>query len=119
MTQLIKRAISSFENKQGSKPTNFIIYRDGVGDSMREQVLANEIPQLRSVISDLYNEVSTPPAITVVVVNKRITQRFFVQEGKRLVNPPSGCIIDRDLVENDGNQSNGVFDFYLTPANTT
>jgi aubergine-like protein len=86
---------------------------------MREQVLQNEIPQLKQVISDLYNEVAAPPAITVVVVNKRITQRFFVQEGKRLVNPPSGCIIDKELVENDGSSAAGVFDFYLTPANTT
>lgn len=78
MVALIRKAIHSFETRQGCKPTNFIIYRDGVGDSMREQVLGAEIPQLKEVIQQLHNGVATPPAITVVVVNKRITQRFFV-----------------------------------------
>jgi len=37
MKDLIRKAIASFENSNGGKkPTNFIVYRDGVGDSMRE-----------------------------------------------------------------------------------
>jgi aubergine-like protein len=90
---------------------------------MRDQVLNFEIPQLKSVISDLYNAIAEQPAITVVIVNKRISQRFFIEEPNgRLSNPPSGCIVDRSLVENEGttNENNGgKFDFYLTPANTT
>ncbi len=83
MKDLIRKAISSFENNnKGKRPTNFIVYRDGVGDSMREQVLMREIPQLREVIADLYNRVAEQPQITVVVVNKRITQRFFVKDGR-------------------------------------
>lgn len=65
---------------------------------------------------------SEQPEITVVIVNKRITQRFFVEDNQgRLSNPPSGTIIDEQLVEQDGKNSDmpGVFDFYLTPANTT
>ena len=59
------------------------------------------------------------PEITVVVVNKRISQRFFVKsESGRLSNPPSGCIIDKGLVESHGEEKK-VFDFYLTPASTT
>ena len=123
MIELIRKAISSFESSnKGLKPTNFIIYRDGVSDVQRDMVLAQELPQLRTVIADLYNKVAEQPEITVVVVNKRITQRFFVQEQNgRLQNPPSGCIVDRKLIEQDGesNGDGGVFDFYLTPSNTT
>lgn len=124
MKDIIRRAIHCFQNAhKGAQPTNFIIYRDGVGDSMREQVLASEIPQLQAVIADLYNKVAEPPTIAVVIVNKRITQRFFIQESNgRLSNPPSGCIVDKSLVEHEGDgkeDKNGVFDFYLTPANTT
>lgn len=34
------------------------------------------------------------------------------------MNPPSGCIIDRGLVENSGNdkQPDQDFDFYITPS---
>ena len=50
------------------------------------------------------------------MVNKRITQRFFVKDGRgHLMNPPSGCIIDRGLVENS-DTANGAIDFYLTPS---
>jgi hypothetical protein len=69
----------------------------------------------------LYNKATSKPQITVVVVNKRITQRFFVKDEKGcLRNPPSGCIIDQGVVENDGKDNpRGVFDFFMTPANTT
>jgi len=55
------------------------------------------------------------PEITVVVVNKRISQRFFVTDGKGILsNPPSGCLIDQQLVES--HSSEGSFDFFLTSA---
>lgn len=124
MKVLIKRAIEVFKTSQGAKPTNFIIFRDGVGEQMREQVLSSEISQFHAAIADLYDqEKEDIPEITVVVVNKRITQRFFVSDERsgELRNPPSGCIIDRQLIEQDGSgqEKPGVFDFYLTPANTT
>jgi hypothetical protein len=59
------------------------------------------------------------PKIALIVVNKRINQRFFVKDNQgRLSNPPSGCIIDRELVENEigASEVNKQFDFYLTPA---
>ena len=53
------------------------------------------------------------------MVNKRINQRFFtVDERGQLNNPPSGCIIDRGLVEHSGDDSDlkKPFDFFITPA---
>lgn len=85
---------------------------------MREQVLRQEITQFKEVIKSLYNKAKTVPEMTLVVVNKRITQRFFIkdQNGK-LSNPPSGCIIDHTLVEHDDGDKN--FDFFMTPSTTT
>ena len=96
MQEALKKAIQVFAtNHRNEFPTNFVIYRDGVGDAMRDQVLSTEIPQFESAINELYNKVTSKPSITVVVVNKRITQRFFVKDEKGcLRNPPSGCIID-------------------------
>lgn len=79
MREPIERAIRSFADQhQGHYPTNFIIYRDGVGDAQRHQVLASEVPQLENVIKQLYKQDMDLPDITVVVVNKRISQRIFV-----------------------------------------
>jgi hypothetical protein len=67
----------------------------------------------------LYNTMAEKPQITVIVVNKRISQRFFVLDKKgQLYNPPSGCIIDKGLVEEHKSDSK-QFDFFLTPASTT
>jgi hypothetical protein len=120
MKDSIEEAIKSFsKNHNGEFPTNFIIYRDGVGDAQRDQVLSAEIPQFEAAIIKLYNKAAEKPEITVVVVNKRISQRFFVTDAQgRLTNPPSGCIIDKGLVENQGAESK-KFDFFLTPASAT
>lgn len=49
------------------------------------------------------------------MVNKRIAQRFFVKDTEYdLSNPPSGCIVDSELVESSGDK----FDFYLFAAET-
>jgi aubergine-like protein len=51
-------------------------------------------------------------------VNKRITQRFFVEnENGTIDNPPSGCVIDKDLVEKS--ETSAEFDFFLIPQHTT
>ena len=36
-------------------PEHIILYRDGVGDSMRKKVVRVEISQLRKAIDELYN----------------------------------------------------------------
>jgi len=120
MKDSIVEAIQTFaKNHNGEFPTNYVIFRDGVGDAMRNQVLATEIPQFEAAINKLYNKASYKPEITVVVVNKRISQRFFMKDSQgRPVNPPPGCIIDKGLVEDHGSNSE-KFDFYLTPALTT
>ena len=73
---------------------------------------------MKEAISETYNLAAKRPAITVVIVNKRITQRFFVEdEFGNLHNPPSGCLIDEGIVENA--DSNVEYDFYLVPQNAT
>ena len=76
----LKRALVCFEERHKDFPEHFIIYRDGVGDAMRKQVLQKEITQFREAIHETYNKAKTMPKITVIIVNKRITQRFFVED---------------------------------------
>lgn len=85
---------------------------------MRDQIVAKEITQFKEVIKEIYNSSQIPP-ITLVVVNKRINQRLFIEgkEGSQnFVNPPPGSIIDADLVEN---AEQNCFDFFLVPQLTT
>lgn len=84
---------------------------------MRRQVLELEVPQFKELVNEIYNKAAYKPKITVIIVNKRISQRFFVQDANgNLVNPPSGCIIDKNLVENQGKDE---YDFFMSPASAT
>jgi hypothetical protein len=56
-------------------PDHIFIYRDGVGDSMRKQVIDFELDQLKKIVReeyDLENLKNKGPQITLVIVNKRV-----------------------------------------------
>ena len=97
----IRNAIEVFARNNGNKyPQEIIIFRDGVSSAERAMVIQSEVSQFQHACNEMYNQAAEQPKITLVVVNKRIIQSFFVADSNgRLMNPPSGCIIDRDLVE--------------------
>lgn len=80
---------------------------------MRDQIIDKEISQFKEALKPIYNSASGIPPITLVVVNKRINQRMFIQNGQKYDNPPPGSIIDSNLVENES--KNECFDFFLVP----
>lgn len=74
MKEALQAAIEAFQERNNRNlPTNYIIFRDGVGDAMREQVIAREVSQFKEAFRELYNKVAVSPQVTLVVVNKRIT----------------------------------------------
>ena len=77
MKQCYANAIDEYSRVNSSRVEHIIIYRDGVGDSMREQVVRDEVMILRQVIKEKCP--IEQPKITLVIVNKRINQRFFEQ----------------------------------------
>lgn len=119
LANALKNALTIFCKKHGGNdlPEHFIIYRDGVGDAMRHDVIKYEISQFRKVIDEVYNKAATKPMITLIIVNKRIMQRFLTQQNGEIINPPAGTLIDKGLVENS--DSDQQFDFYLSPQNVT
>lgn len=51
MQDAVVQAIEAFASQHdGQTPTNFIFFRDGVSDAMREKVLKNEVNQFESAI---------------------------------------------------------------------
>lgn len=112
----LKQALRAFNENEKKMPEKIVIFRDGVGDGMRQQIETKEVGQFREVLQKLCNKAAIPK-LTLVVVNKRINQRMFLQRGGRFDNPEPGTILDHSLVENqDGNKQ---FDFFLTPQMTT
>ena len=119
---ILKNAIEVFaRNNKNSRPTDIFIYRDGVSAAERTQVIDRELAQFNECFNECYNQASAKPRINLIIVNKRIIQSFFVLDrNNNLQNPPSGCIIDRDLVESSSvDSANREFDFFLVPVRGT
>lgn len=105
-------------------PSRIIVYRDGVGDGQLHSVASFEVQQILDSIKALGQDYTwvgfgfffcvcfddqwaTPwrlsfapvprPKLTVVVVKKRISSRFFTLFGGKTSNPPPGTVIDTEV----------------------
>ena len=112
----------------GTLPDHIFIYRDGVGDSMRQKVIDFELEQLKKILTDEYDPKSEGralPQITLIIVNKRVRQRFFEKSAdhpgshtSHILNPPQGTYVDHGFVE-QSEVIEGRFDFFLVPHSVT
>ena len=111
---LMTESLNEFKTKNGVFPANVVIYRDGVGDSQRKAVLLYELPQIQAAIrkatgaSEEVKDEDLAVKVMIVLVNKRVGQRFFNCENpNRLMNPMPGTIVDTSVVAPD------TYDFFL------
>ncbi|KAL0979478.1 hypothetical protein UPYG_G00185620 [Umbra pygmaea] len=91
----LQGALKSWAKHNKGLPSRIIVYRDGVGDGMLQSVVNYEVPQIMESIRTMGE--SYEPKLTVVVVKKRISSRFFARIDGRLANPPPGTCIDTEV----------------------
>lgn len=111
-------ALREYERFNNAKVEHIIIYRDGVGDAMRDQIKKAEIYTLNQLLKKEFK--MAPPKITLVVVNKRINQRFFEsfnQNQATVKNPPCGTIVDSNLVCSQEGET--IYDFFMVSQTAT
>eukprot|EP01017_Pseudomicrothorax_dubius_P019013 TRINITY_DN2093_c0_g1_i6.p1 TRINITY_DN2093_c0_g1~~TRINITY_DN2093_c0_g1_i6.p1 ORF type:complete len:362 (+),score=85.72 TRINITY_DN2093_c0_g1_i6:49-1086(+) len=101
---LFKEAILEWFTHNRDIPETIIFFRDGVSETQEIALLTLEIPQILESFSDIASEYK--PKLAVVVIDKRITQKFFASEQGRMVNPPQGTLIDQVIVSKN-------YDFYM------
>uniref|UniRef100_A0A8C5BZH4 Piwi like RNA-mediated silencing 1 n=1 Tax=Gadus morhua TaxID=8049 RepID=A0A8C5BZH4_GADMO len=94
-------ALKEYLKFNGVLPSRIIVYRDGVGDGMLQSVVSYEVPQIIESIR------SIGPKLTVVVVKKRVSSRFFAHIDGKVANPPPGTVIDTDVTRPEW------YDFYI------
>ena len=74
-------------------------------------MLLYELPQLQAAIRKVTGQPEGEPLeikLIIVLVNKRINQRFFnCDNPSRLMNPAPGTIVDKTVVAHD------IYDFFL------
>uniref|UniRef100_A0A3Q3GWI1 Piwi-like RNA-mediated gene silencing 1 n=1 Tax=Kryptolebias marmoratus TaxID=37003 RepID=A0A3Q3GWI1_KRYMA len=86
-------------------PSRIIVYRDGVGDGQLHSVVNYEVSQIMDSIKSIGQDYE--PKLSVVVVKKRISSRFFTQIGDKVTNPPPGTVIDTEVTRPEW------YDFYI------
>eukprot|EP00347_Sterkiella_histriomuscorum_P022852 403336910 len=123
LTEYFAGALEAYKDYNGGLlPEQIFIYRDGVGDGMRQVIIDEELVQLQKVMQDFYRDSETnqvkEPNVTLIFVNKRVRQRFFETNAGQISNPPAGTCIDSGFVE-QSEVISGKFDFFLVPHQAT
>ncbi|XP_051950414.1 piwi-like protein 1 isoform X2 [Xyrauchen texanus] len=91
----LQAALKAYLKYNNSLPSRIIVYRDGVGDGMLQSVVDYEVPQIVQSIKTMGQDYE--PKLSVVVVKKRISSRFFARIDGKIANPPPGTVIDTEV----------------------
>ncbi|XP_036382657.1 piwi-like protein 1 isoform X3 [Megalops cyprinoides] len=91
----LQDALKAWLKYNNCLPARIIMYRDGVGDGMLQTVVSYEVPQIMECLRALGQDYM--PKLSVVVVKKRISTRFFARIDGKLANPPPGTVIDTEV----------------------
>ncbi|XP_065103397.1 piwi-like protein 1 [Paramisgurnus dabryanus] len=91
----LQAALKAYLKYNNSLPSRIIVFRDGVGDGMLQSVVEYEVPQIMQSIKTM--GVDYEPKLSVVVVKKRISSRFFARIDGKIANPPPGTVIDTEV----------------------
>ncbi|KAL5150659.1 Protein argonaute 6 [Glycine soja] len=92
-----------YDSSNGRKPTQFIVFRDGVSESQFEQVLTIELNQIIKAYQHL-GEVNVPK-FTVIVAQKKHHIKLFQPNGPE--NVPPGTVVDTTITHPRN------YDFYM------
>nr|ASR73908.1 piwi-like protein 1 [Acipenser dabryanus] len=101
----LQAALKAWYKHNNCLPSRIIVYRDGVGDGQLQSVVNYEVPQIMGCIKALGQDYN--PKLTVVVVKKRVSARFFARIDGKPSNPPPGTVIDNDVTRPEW------YDFYI------
>ncbi|KGN47971.1 protein argonaute 16 isoform X1 [Cucumis sativus] len=92
-----------YSTSKGRKPTQIVVFRDGVSESQFNQVLNIELDQIVKAYQHL-GEVNIPK-FTVIIAQKNHHTRFFLPGASE--NVPPGTVVDTKVVHPKN------YDFYM------
>ncbi|XP_038559676.1 piwi-like protein 1 [Micropterus salmoides] len=95
LKKALSAALKDYLKINGCLPSRIIVYRDGVGDGQLHSVVNYEVSQIMDSIKSMGEDYS--PKLSVVVVKKRISSRFFAHMQGKVTNPPPGTVVDSEV----------------------
>ena len=91
VSQMILKHISNYFKVEKKNPKRIVFYRDGVGESFIEKILEKEIKKIIELLDDKIGK--ERPLLTVLLVTKRIDDRFANKSNNNLINPDNGLLV--------------------------
>jgi aubergine-like protein len=102
MKELMCRSIKAYTDENKYPPNEIVVLRDGcsAGEirSIRESEVENSLEALKLIDSHI--------SLTYIVIDKKVSQKFFGQYNGNACNPQAGTLVNTDLVSEN-------YDFYL------
>lgn len=98
-------ALTKYHELNHALPRHIVVFRDGVSDSQLSVVSGYEVEQLSKCFSHFGDSYS--PVLTVIIVQKRVNTRIFVNQRNIMENPPPGTIVDHFITRKQ------KYDFFL------
>jgi len=100
---MMGEALMKYQEHRGKFPDRIIIFRDGGSEGALTTMKDTEGEQIKKASKE-----KCPNAqLTYVIVNKRISQRFFLEDNRRVENPHPGTVVDSTVTRME------QYDFYI------
>ncbi|KAL1122035.1 hypothetical protein AAG570_003441 [Ranatra chinensis] len=110
LTTALLSCLTKYHKVNGYFPEQILMFRDGVGDGQLSVCQEYECPQFLSCCNLITQNYK--PNFLMVVVQKRIKTRIFMQKGSEGEgNPMPGSIVDHSVTRRDW------YDFFLVSQN--
>ncbi|UYV61027.1 AGO3 [Cordylochernes scorpioides] len=103
LSKMIKTLLKAYYKTNSQRPQSILFFRDGVSEGQFQEVLRDELSEIKRACADL-SKVTDPynPTITFVVVQKRHHARFKPenphQSSGKCGNIPPGTTVDTDII---------------------
>ncbi|XP_029016531.1 piwi-like protein 1 [Betta splendens] len=105
LKKILSAALKDYYKFNNCLPSRIIVYRDGVGDGQLHSVVNYEVSQIIDAIKSMGENYM--PKLSVIVVKKRISSRFFSHFNDKVSNPPPGTVVDSEVTRPEW------YDFYI------
>ena len=106
VSSFLEESIPKYEKKNGEKPKNIIIYRQGVSDNVKD-ALKIEIQQIEQVCKN------HSILFYYILVNTKTTYKFFEKANNKYYNPSAGLLVTDEVTRRN------QFEFFIQPQQVT
>ena len=113
---MINSRLALWMDRNDEYPENILVYRDGVSEGQYEQVLKEELNEMKRETQELYTKArQTLPKFTLIIVAKRHHTRFFPTSQSVAFMDKGNS--ERGLVVDSGITETRTWDFFLQSHN--